>query len=226
MANFVKDWLPLAVHIAWKTRRLIPRSANRVGKTNYDYTDPLHPFVRGTMGSSWVKKAQPYHLILPLLASRSPRDVDPKLMSVINRAGKDLSIDVTSVQAEKTEAAFLRYIQVRSPTDYKRQDGQKTCECIADYLEREIEFARSASRTKLRCTPPTPLEEIERSIKFRIGNCGECAALAYRMFLEFRGRDKVSKDFGYGPRYLAYPKDRPQVQHVVWYGDHHFDIGS
>lgn len=223
MANFVEDYLELARYVAMKTRRLVPRSANRIGGgQKVDYVNSVGG--RGTpvgfTGSGWKKQSWEdrkdpskyyYYIHLQLLAKRSNLPAEKsKVIRNLLSANQNLSIDVTPSEAKRIEVEYRKYVHKNAPWYLRGWHDYQTMEKVRKYIA-----GRSIKLT-------TVTESIDRAIEYGIGNCGECAQLAYTMFLEFNGTDNM-EGLVYGPKKIL-TGEEPWVQRLYWKGDHCFVI--
>ncbi len=191
--------LELAKAVGRKARTLIPRSENQV------------------MGSNghrpkWVKEKTSLFLQLQLAAQRSSSGAAEVRKFVLDLK-LDIQFDKPGREREYDEA-LKKALSARGITQEK----------LEGMLLDLDKAKRSKKREHKDGTSLTPLEKLEgnakNAIRYEIGNCVECASLAFVMFMEYKGPSKGS-DL---PQLDAVAGKRPMVEKacVSNPGDHHF----
>jgi hypothetical protein len=204
--------LKLSRDIAKKTRKLIPRSDNRIGE--------FGPF--GLEGSAWDTSGAPDYLYFQLLAQRSRKTVGRRTVYDLNK-NTALGYKTEEMDAATNKAFWERAVsEIIKDNDpwVQNTPGTEIKEKINTALREELKAkTRSAKTLHKDRHAVLALEQAEadakNAVRFRVGNCGECASLAFVMFAEYAEAD-LPKD----------EKDRPMVERVEASnpGDHSFIV--
>jgi hypothetical protein len=203
--------LRLAKNYAKKTRRLIPRSDNRVGEFG-----PLGH----VQDSHWRRDddpPNPDYLYFQQLAQRSRSGAIRRTVYDVNEK-TDLGYKKPTEDAATNEAFWKQAIstfneEYNSP-DSSPWDKKKLDTGLREQLTAETRWQKKTHKDR---KPFLVLEQAEASaknaVRFRVGNCRECADLAFVMFAEYKEPD-LPKD----------EEERPMVELVgcLSGGDHSF----
>jgi FYVE zinc finger len=165
------ELLELAKRIAVKARSLIPRSSNR------SIFGP--PDINGlATNSGWEKNDVPLQLTLQWAAMRSRSSANRYRWLVDSIVG---DVAMRSKTSEKD-----------IETEFKRRLAAAGLNGNEVWTELRAN-KRSDKRRHRNKQPFLPLEEQEQAaknaVRYRVGNCGENASLAYVMFAEYPGPD-------------------------------------
>jgi hypothetical protein len=176
-AMTIQQLLHLSTIVAKKARQLIPRSSNRSAFRVDDTTD-------SATDSQWEYGEKYVKLRLLAQRARSSQNDYRRLIAL-------LTSDV-GMHSKETEVIINKAVMKAL-----RDTG-----IDIDKMERDLKAARRADKTHHKPTPEqarsslqgdrvTPLEvhkaNAKNAVRYRIGNCGENASLAFVMFAEYPG---------------------------------------
>jgi len=162
--------LALAKKIAVKARALIPRSSNRA----------IHGQPDGlghAQNSQWVKQNIPLYVTMQMNAQRARSGVNKYRWLV------DSIVDDLAMQSTLTEQ------QIDARFRLKLQQAGVSARDVLDELKALERRGKKRHRNR---QPVLAMEQQEQAaknaVRYRIGNCGENASLAFVMFAEYPGQ--------------------------------------
>jgi hypothetical protein len=200
--------LELARRVAKKTRTKVPRSQNRQLKKAW-------LFKPNPTTSDWVKDGVPAYLSLKLAAQRASKQAG-SAKKPFGAAKKPTEAEMTTIRASILGANLDMSMRKRSvEADYDKTalheidtrlkaagldvvgtfyPGKSLDEALLLLLGSGARQGKSLHRDG---TAVTPLEKLESNAKnathFGIGNCVECASLAFVMLMEYAGPGSDAK---------------------------------
>jgi hypothetical protein len=196
------ELLALAKKIAVKARQLIPRSQNRA-----IFDDPVDD---RAVDSQWAKKDIPTYLSMQIAAQRS-RSSQNQYRWLVDSVVKDVGMHSTATEKELDKAfkARLRTLGVSESTLHSAFATERS--------------KKKAHKNKAQVLPMEMQEQAAKNaVRYRVGNCGENASLAYVMFAEYPGpKGEMTL-----PALDIDPDQRPWVEKIAATpkGDHAFVV--
>jgi hypothetical protein len=165
----------------------------------------------GWKGSGWTNqdfkdRADPskyYFYVHMSLAAKRSNAVNDTVVKLVKSANPDLSIDKTPTVARAIEIQFRQHMYTHCK--HLENIGGNT---QLKVLENALKYLWQGNK-KYKEVGDWHQYSTQRAVDFGIGNCGECANLAYRMLLEFRGSDNMPEKIP-----LDCPKTLPQTK--IW----------